>query len=135
MNRSIRITSLFSLLLILVLVANLTWIQAFRDDDLAQNPLNARGFLEAKSTPRGQISTGGQVLAESSQDDQGFYQRSYITNPTAYAPVLVTSLMFMEQLAWNWDTTLSSTAVTLPCLPPSGWMSFLAALPMAQTLS
>lgn len=38
MNRSIRITSLFSLLLILVLVANLTWIQAFRDDDLAQNP-------------------------------------------------------------------------------------------------
>lgn len=88
MNRSIRITSLFSLLLILVLVANLTWIQAFRDDDLAQNPLNARGFLEAKSTPRGQISTGGQVLAESSQDDQGFYQRSYITNPTAYAPVV-----------------------------------------------
>lgn len=88
MNRSIRITSLFSLLLILVLVANLTWIQAFRDDDLAQNPLNARGFLEAKSTPRGQISTGGQVLAESSQDDQGYYQRSYTTNPSAYAPVV-----------------------------------------------
>ncbi|OKX82383.1 penicillin-binding transpeptidase domain-containing protein [Corynebacterium glutamicum] len=88
MNRSIRITSLFSLLLILVLVANLTWIQAFRDDDLAQNPLNARGFFAAKSTPRGQISTGGQVLAESSQDDQGYYQRSYITNPTTYAPVV-----------------------------------------------
>lgn len=88
MNRAIRITSIFSLLLILILIANLTWIQGFRDSELAQNPLNARGFLETKSTPRGQISAGGQVLAESHQDADGFYQRDYVTNPTAFAPVV-----------------------------------------------
>ncbi|ANE02800.1 penicillin-binding transpeptidase domain-containing protein [Corynebacterium crudilactis] len=88
MNRSIRITSAFSLILILILIANLTWIHAFRDDELAQNPLNARGFLETKSTPRGQISAGGQVLAESAQDSQGYYQRSYVASPSAYAPVV-----------------------------------------------
>ncbi|ALC04524.1 Penicillin-binding protein A [Corynebacterium deserti GIMN1.010] len=88
MNRSIRITSLFSLILILVLLANLTWIQGFRDDELAQNPLNGRGFFEMKSTPRGQISAGGQILAESHQDEQGFYQRDYVTDPEAFGPVV-----------------------------------------------
>ncbi|NLZ57769.1 MAG: penicillin-binding protein 2, partial [Corynebacterium sp.] len=87
MNKSIRITSFFSLLLIVVLLVNLTWIQSFREDDLAQNPLNGRAFLETKSTPRGQISTGGQILAQSHQDDNGFYQREYVTNPEAFAPV------------------------------------------------
>lgn len=87
MNKSIRITSLFALILIVVLLGNLTWIQGFREDDLAQNPLNNRAFLETKSTPRGQISAGGQVLAESYEDANGYYQRQYVTNPEAFAPV------------------------------------------------
>src|SRR5699024_842173 len=87
MNKSIRITSLFALVLIVILLANLTWIQGFREDELAQNPLNSRNFLEAKSTPRGQISAGGQILAESYQDDNGYYQRQYVTSPQAFGPV------------------------------------------------
>lgn len=87
MNKSIRITSLFALILIVVLLGNLTWIQGFREDDLAQNPLNNRAFLETKSTPRGQISAGGQVLAESYEDANGYYQRQYVTSPEAFAPV------------------------------------------------
>ncbi|WP_080792381.1 penicillin-binding transpeptidase domain-containing protein [Corynebacterium pacaense] len=88
MNKSIKFASSFALLLVMVLLANLTWIQGFREDDLANNPLNGRAFLEMKSTPRGQISAGGQVLAESFQDDDGLYQRRYISSPEAFGPVV-----------------------------------------------
>lgn len=88
MNRSIRITSLVSLLMILVLLVNLTWVQSFREDELAQNPLNNRAFLEAKSTPRGQISAGGEILAESWQDEEEFFHRRYVSSPQAYGPVV-----------------------------------------------
>ena len=74
MNRSLRFASAFAILLILVLLVNLTWVQAFREDQYANNPLNQRGFYEMKSIPRGQIATGGMVLASSSQDGDGFYQ-------------------------------------------------------------
>ena len=88
MNRSIRLAAAFALVLILILLANLTWIQAFKEDEYADNPLNQRGFYELKSIPRGQISTGGVVLASSAQDSTGFYQRSYPSDsPVAFAPV------------------------------------------------
>lgn len=88
MNRSIRFTSIFALLLTLVLLVNLSIIHVFRQDEYAANPLNQRGFLELKSTPRGQISTGGMVLATSAADGEGLYQRSYPSeNPTAFGPV------------------------------------------------
>ncbi len=89
MNRSIRFVAIFSLLLTLILLVNLTIIQGFREEAYADNPLNQRGFLETKSIPRGQISAGGQVLAASSPDEEGFYDRSYGTdNPEAYGSVV-----------------------------------------------
>ncbi|AKK01936.1 penicillin-binding transpeptidase domain-containing protein [Corynebacterium epidermidicanis] len=88
MNKSIRKTFIFALLLILALLINLTRVQAFSDDEYAHNALNRRGFLEMKSQPRGQISAGGQVLAQSVQDSEGFYQRSYPNPVTAYGPVI-----------------------------------------------
>lgn len=87
MNRSIRFTSVFALLLILVLLVNLTRIQGFSQEKYAQSPYNRRAFIEAKSQARGQISAGGQVLAESYKDENGYYQRRYVTNPIAYGPV------------------------------------------------
>lgn len=88
MNRSIRFTSIFALLLILVLLVNLSIIHVFRQDEYAANALNKRGFLELKSTPRGQISADGMVLASSAADDEGLYQRSYPSeNPTAFGSV------------------------------------------------
>ena len=87
MNR-FAFASAFAILLILVLLVNLTWVQAFREDQYANNPLNQRGFYEMKSIPRGQIATGGMVLASSSQDGDGFYQRSYPSDdPAAFVPV------------------------------------------------
>ncbi len=87
MNRSIRNATWFTLILAIVLLVNLTIVQAFKDDEYAKNPLNARGFIEAKSQPRGQISAGGLVLAESHLDEDGFYQRSYPHAPEAYGAV------------------------------------------------
>lgn len=87
MNRSIRQVSLFSLLLVLVLLVNFTVIHAFRADEYANNPLNRRAFLEMKQQPRGEITTGDLVLAQSTQDENGFYQRSYPTSPEVYGPV------------------------------------------------
>lgn len=87
MNRSIRFTALFALLLTVVLMINLTWVQVFSEEKYAQNPLNRRQFFETQSIPRGQISAGGLVLAQSVQGEDGFYHREYVTNPVAYGPV------------------------------------------------
>ncbi|WP_151529658.1 MULTISPECIES: penicillin-binding transpeptidase domain-containing protein [Corynebacterium] len=88
MNKAIRSSTMIALLMVLVLLINLTVVQGFREETYAQNPLNKRQFYEMKSTPRGQISTGGVVLAKSSKAADDFYYRSYpSTNPQAYAPV------------------------------------------------
>lgn len=87
MNKSIRQVMIFILVLILLLLANLTWVQAFRTETYAQNPLNSRQFLEEKSRPRGQISAGGEILARSEPDGEGYYNRVYEAYPEAYAPI------------------------------------------------
>lgn len=87
MNRSIRFASIFGLLLVVVLLVNLTVIHGFSQDKYANNSLNRRNFIELKSSPRGQISASGQILAHSVQDSDGFYQRNYVTSPIAFGPV------------------------------------------------
>ncbi|QPK79202.1 penicillin-binding protein 2 [Corynebacterium lizhenjunii] len=87
MNRSIRIAALFSLLLTLVLLINLTVIQAFSDEKYAKNALNPRGFYDLQSIPRGQIYAGPTVLAQSQQVRDGVYARSYPTGSAAFTPV------------------------------------------------
>ncbi|MGV0396738.1 peptidoglycan D,D-transpeptidase FtsI family protein [Corynebacterium suicordis] len=87
MNKSIRAVTIFSFILVVILIANLSFIQVFQTNSLAHNPLNARQFLEAKTVERGQITTGGQVLAESHEGDNGFYSRSYPTTTNAYGAV------------------------------------------------
>lgn len=88
MNRSIRWGAIFAILLTLVLLIHITVVQAFREDEYAQNPLNARGFLEAQQIPRGNISAGGQVLAESYQDADGNFHRTYPNMPFSFGPVV-----------------------------------------------
>ena len=65
MNRSIRLVSLFAIILTAILLVNLTVIQAFSEDKYAHNPRNMRGFMEMQTTPRGQIFAGNTVLATS----------------------------------------------------------------------
>lgn len=88
MNRSIRAVTIFSALLIVALIANLTYIQAFQQKSLAEHPRNARQYLKSKSQERGQITAGGQVLARSKADEDGYYHRYYPTNPAQYGSVI-----------------------------------------------
>lgn len=88
MNRAVRNVSVFVFVLIAVLLVNLTWIQAFQTENYAHNSRNARQYFETKSVPRGQITAGGQILAESTADEDGFYQRSYPTSSAAFGSVV-----------------------------------------------
>ena len=88
MNTSIRWGAFGSILLTVLLLANFTWVQAFHEDEYARNPLNARNFIEAKKVERGQISAGGQILAESTPVGDGFFTRSYPNMPYSFAPVV-----------------------------------------------
>lgn len=88
MNRSIRAVATFSFLLVLALIANLTYIQAFQQDELANNPLNNRQYLKLKIIARGQISAGGKVLARSTADDRGQYWRQYDYEPAVFGDVV-----------------------------------------------
>lgn len=88
MNRSIRWGAIFALILTLVLLVHITVVQMFRDDVYAQNSLNARGFYEMQQIQRGNISAGGQILAESNPDENGNFHRSYPNLPVSFGPVL-----------------------------------------------
>lgn len=89
MNRSIQITSTFTLILMVILLINLSVVHVFSEDKYAQNPLNRRAFLAAKSQPRGNISAGGMIIAESQKDEStGFYNRYYPTAAYPYGPVV-----------------------------------------------
>lgn len=88
MNRSIRATAMFSLILSIVLLGNLSYVQGFTQEKYAENPHNRRQYYAMKSVPRGQIAAGGVVLAQSNPDENGFYQRSYPAQPLIYGPVL-----------------------------------------------
>lgn len=88
MNKPIRNVAIFGLVLVAVLLVNLTYIQAFSTEELANNPKNSRQFLEAKSQQRGAITAGGEILAESQADENGYYSRSYPTQPQAFGSVL-----------------------------------------------
>ncbi|MTD91654.1 penicillin-binding transpeptidase domain-containing protein [Corynebacterium hiratae] len=87
MNRSIRLVSLFALILTAVLLVNLTVVQAFSTDKYAHNPKNVRGYLEMRTTPRGQIFAGNTVLAQSTADAEGNYSRSYPADSPAFANI------------------------------------------------
>ena len=88
MNKTIRQIFVVVLGLFVLLLANLTYIQGFQQDKYAHNPLNSRQFLEEKSKPRGQITTDGDILAHSVKSENGLYDRSYDTDPEAYAAVV-----------------------------------------------
>lgn len=55
MNKSIRVTALFSILLTIILLINLTVVQAFSVDKYAKNEHNQRGFYDMQTIARGQI--------------------------------------------------------------------------------
>ena len=81
MNRAIRRVGVAVVILILLLVAQLTWLQVIDADHLANDPRNTRAALRDANRPRGPIVTAdGIVLARSVAVDDGTdfkYQREY----------------------------------------------------------
>jgi penicillin-binding protein A len=79
MNTGIRKVGVGIIVLFLAVVAQLTYLQIFRSNDLKNNPNNVRAFIRDVSRPRGPIITvDGSVVAESKPiDDEFKRQREY----------------------------------------------------------
>ncbi len=87
MNRNIRRGATAIIVLVVALLANVTWIQVVKSSDYRNDPNNKRILYEEASRQRGQITAaGGVVLAQSTESDDSYrYQRVYPTDPAAYA--------------------------------------------------
>lgn len=87
MNRQLRrYAAVFSLLLVLLL-ANLTWVQVLHSDSLRLQQGNTRLLLEQFNRSRGSILVGSEPIASSARvAGENFYQRSYVDG-RIYAPI------------------------------------------------
>ncbi|MGM5063661.1 peptidoglycan D,D-transpeptidase FtsI family protein [Rhodococcus qingshengii] len=87
MNTPLRRVAMAVMVMVVALLANATYVQVIKADDLRADPRNSRVLLDEYSRQRGQISAAGQVLAASqATDDRYKYLREY-PNPYPYAPV------------------------------------------------
>lgn len=87
MNKPIRTVSIFCLVLFLALLANATYLQVYRADELADNPNNQRVVADRFSRERGAILVGRQPIARSvPSDNQYKFQREY-PMPRLYAHI------------------------------------------------
>ena len=85
MNRAIRRVGIAVIVMLLVLVAQLTYFQVIDANDLADDPRNVRAILDDYNRPRGQILTAdGEIVARSvplTSDGDFDYQREYPLGP------------------------------------------------------
>ncbi|AMY21087.1 penicillin-binding protein 2 [Rhodococcus kroppenstedtii] len=89
MNTPLRRVAIGIMAMVVVLLANATYVQVIKADDLRTDPRNSRVLLDEYARQRGQISSGGQVLAASvATDDRYKYLRTYPSNPAAPSSAL-----------------------------------------------
>ncbi|WP_328331620.1 penicillin-binding transpeptidase domain-containing protein [Kribbella sp. NBC_00382] len=87
MNSAIRRLAVAAIILMLALIANSTYLQAFRSNELNGRNDNRRVRNEQFSVNRGPILIGNTLIARSvPSKDQYQYQRTYSSGPL-YAPV------------------------------------------------
>ncbi len=87
MNRPVRRVALAVMVMVVVLLANSTYIQVVKAGDYRDDPRNQRVQIDEYSRQRGQITAGGQVLAQSvSTNDRLKYLRQYPSGP-AFSPI------------------------------------------------
>jgi peptidoglycan glycosyltransferase len=91
MNKPISRLFLVALVMFGALLVSTSWWTVLRAKDLDDNPRNARETIRAEKIRRGTIFAGdGSVIARSTRDDEGVYQRSYpqgkrFGHPVGYA--------------------------------------------------
>ena len=82
MNSAIRRLAVAAIVLMLALLANATYIQAFRAQELNERNDNRRVRDDQFSVDRGPILVAGQPAAESKPSNDRFvYQRTYSNGP------------------------------------------------------
>ncbi|MGI9000245.1 MAG: peptidoglycan D,D-transpeptidase FtsI family protein [Pseudonocardia sp.] len=87
MNTPVRRIAIAVMAMILLLMANLTYVQVIKAGDYRTDQRNQRVLLTEYARKRGQISAEGQVLASSVEtNDRLRYQRQYPDGPV-YAPL------------------------------------------------
>ncbi|MEU2153489.1 penicillin-binding protein 2 [Streptomyces sp. NPDC019396] len=88
MNKTIRHAAVFSLLLVLALLVQATWVQAYRAEALTDGSHNRRNTIAKYAQPLGDIVVAGAPVTGSSRTRSGdlAYQRTY-TDGELYAPV------------------------------------------------
>ena len=90
MNRPIQKVAIAAMLMVVALLANATYVQVFKADDLRSDTRNSRVLLDEYARQRGVIvAADGTILAESVPTESKFkYLRRYPTkNPAVFAPV------------------------------------------------
>jgi penicillin-binding protein A len=87
MNKPLRRVALAMMVMVVLLMANATYVQVIRADDLRHAPGNKRTMYDEYSRERGQIIAGGQPLATSVETaDSKKFLRVYPKGPV-FAPV------------------------------------------------
>lgn len=83
MNNPLRRLAGFAAFLLVALMANLTYVQVFKADELRQKPGNARTVLAEYDRERGTITVGGKAIATSKAATGGqfAYTRVYPEGP------------------------------------------------------
>lgn len=87
MNASLRRIAVTVMASIVLLLLNATMTQVFTADGLRADPRNQRVLLDEYSRQRGQIISGGQLLAYSVATDSRFRFLRVYPSPQVYAPV------------------------------------------------
>ncbi|XVQ11157.1 peptidoglycan D,D-transpeptidase FtsI family protein [Spirillospora sp. CA-255316] len=79
MDKPLRRVAIFALLLFFGLMAQVNYVQGSQAEDLRTDDKNSRQYAEVFNNPRGQITAGGQVLAQSQETgkDNPKYGRTY----------------------------------------------------------
>lgn len=87
MNKPLRRVAMAMMAMVVLLIGNVTYVQVIRAEELASNSQNDRNLYQRYSTQRGQITAGGQSLANSVETNDNLkYLRTYPNGP-AYAPI------------------------------------------------
>ncbi|MFP5021148.1 peptidoglycan D,D-transpeptidase FtsI family protein [Pseudonocardia phyllosphaerae] len=88
MNRPVRRVALAVMVMVVILLGNVTYVQVVKAGEYRDDSRNQRTQIDEYSRPRGQITAGGQVLAQSIDTGKGRlrYQRQYPEGP-AFSPV------------------------------------------------